>query len=115
LAAAAMADSRTAVVERDVFEVIRDSPGGFDSIMLDVDNGPNALCADGNDRLYDYKGLQSLRSALKPRGCVAFWSALPDAGFERLMARAGFVVDAQRCRSHPTSGGWHTIFLGRVA
>jgi len=114
LAADAMADPRTIVLRKDVGEVIRESRGSFDSIVLDVDNGPSALSTSGNHRLYDYKGLQLARAALRPGGCVAFWSAAPDPAFEELLGRAGFEVDVRRCRPHANSGGWHTIFLGRV-
>jgi spermidine synthase len=114
LAAEAMADPRVIVLERDVGEVIRQARGGFDSIILDVDNGPAALSAAGNRRLYDHTGLQLARTALRPAGCVAFWSAAPDPAFERRMLHAGFTVNVERSRSHLNSGARHTLFLGRV-
>jgi len=113
-AADAMTDPRVTVLQQDVVEALRETREGFDSMILDVDNGPAALSTDGNARLYDYPGLQLARTALRPGGCVAFWSAAPDPAFERLMTRAGFIVDVQRGRSHGNSGGRHTIFLGRV-
>jgi spermidine synthase len=113
LAAQAMADPRVTVLQRDVAEVIRESAGGFDSIVMDVDNGPAALSSEGNQRLYDPAGLRLTRAALRAGGCVAFWSAAPDLAFEKSMARAGFVVEVQRCRAHGKSGGWHTIFVGK--
>ena len=113
-AAGALADPRVIVLQKDVAEVISESRGSFDSIILDVDNGPAALSTEGNDRLYDPKGLRLIRAALRPRGCVAIWSAAPDPAFEKLMARAGFAVEVQRCRPHANSGGWHIIFIGRV-
>src|ERR1017187_6670302 len=58
LAAAAMADPRAIVLQQDVFEAIRQQRNSFDSIVLDVDNGPGALTTDGNDRLYRFAGLQ---------------------------------------------------------
>jgi spermidine synthase len=114
LAADAMADRRVIVLQKDVAEAISESRGAFDCIILDVDNGPAALSTEGNRRLYTAKGLHSIHTALRPGGCVAIWSAAPDPAFERLLARAGFVVDIQRCRPHRNSGGWHTIFVGRV-
>jgi spermidine synthase len=114
LAADAMSDRRVTVLERDVADVIRQSPGAFDSIMMDVDNGPAALSVDANCRLYSAAGLQATRTALRRGGCVTFWSVAPDPAFAKSMARAGFVVDVQRCRAHTNSGGWHTIFVGRV-
>jgi spermidine synthase len=114
LAADAMADPRVIVRQQDVGEVIREARGGFDSIILDVDNGPVALSTVGNQRLYDHTGLQLARSALRPGGCLAFWSAAPDPAFEKRMIHAGFTVDVERCRSHANSGARHTLFLGRV-
>jgi spermidine synthase len=113
LAAAALADPRVSVVQQDVFDVICQQPGGFDSIMLDVDNGPAAVTADGNGRLYSATGLQRARLALRPGGCLAFWSAAPDLAFERLLARSGLVVEVRSCRAHGTSGRRHTLYLAR--
>jgi spermidine synthase len=115
LAAAAIEDPRVSVLQEDVGDVIRRSPRGFDSIILDVDNSPAALSNDGNNRLYELEGLQLARGALRPGGCIGYWSAVPDPAFEKLMRRAGFEVDAQRCRPRANSGGWHTLFIGRVA
>jgi spermidine synthase len=114
LAADAMADRRVIVLQKDVAEAISESQGAFDCIILDVDNGPAALSTEGNRHLYTAKGLHLIRTALRPGGCMAIWSAAPDPAFERLLARAGFAVDVQRCRPHANSGGWHTIFVGRV-
>jgi spermidine synthase len=113
LAATAMADARVTVLQQDVRDVICKSQGDFDSIILDVDNGPAALSTSGNRRLYELEGLTMARGALRPNGCLAVWSAGADAAFEKLLARAGFVVEVQRCRAHAKSGGWHTIFLAR--
>jgi spermidine synthase len=114
LAADAIADPRAIVLQKDVADVIVESRSGFDSIILDVDNGPAALSTEGNHRLYDFRGLRLTRAALRAGGCVAIWSAAPDPAFERLMGRAGFAVDVQRCRAHANSGGRHIIFVGRV-
>jgi spermidine synthase len=114
LAAKDMADPRVMVLQQDVGEVIRQARAGFDSIILDVDNGPAALSTAGNGRLYDHRGLQLARIALRPAGCLAFWSAAPDPAFERRMIRAGFTVDVRRSQARANSGARHTLFLGRV-
>jgi spermidine synthase len=114
LAADALADPRVTVLQQDVGEVIREGRGSFDAIILDVDNGPAALSTDGNRGLYDSTGLRNARAALRPDGCLALWSVAPDLEFERRMMQAGFRVEVQRCRSHVSSGRWHTLFLGRV-
>lgn len=114
LAAAAETDRRVTVLQQDVLEAIRQERYGFDSIILDVDNGPAALSAEDNGRLYDRAGLQLARAALRPGGCLAIWSAAPDPAFERVMTGAGYIVEVQGCRSRVNSGRRHTLFLGRV-
>jgi spermidine synthase len=114
LSAEALADPRVTVHQQDVGEAIREARGGVDAIILDVDNGPAALSTDGNRRLYDSYGLRNARAALRPGGRLALWSVAPDPAFERLMMQAGFRVEVQRCRSHVSSGRWHTLYIGRV-
>jgi spermidine synthase len=113
LAGAAMADPRVSVLHQDVVETVRTSPEKFDSIIVDIDNGPVALTTGGNARLYNDSGLRLIFAALRPGGCAAIWSATPDAAFEKALARAGFAATAHRCRAHVDSGPWHTVFLGR--
>jgi len=111
-AADALADPRVVIRQQDVVDAIAANKHVYDAIILDVDNGPNALTADDNFRLYDYQGLTMTRAALHPGGCLAIWSAAPDVTFERLMAGAGFHVKVEQCRSRARGGRWHTLFLG---
>ena len=115
LAADALSDPRVTVREQDAAEAIRKGPGAFDSIVLDIDNGPVALSTVTNDRLYDSTGLHSVRYALRPGGCAAFWSAAPDPAFEKRMAGAGFQVEVHHAHAHGKSGRRHTLILGRRA
>jgi spermidine synthase len=114
LAADCLADPRVTVLEQDAGQVIRQARASFDSIILDVDNGPAALSTAGNARLYDSAGLHHARAALRPGGCLAVWSVAPDPAFERLMTLTGFAAEVHRSRSHVGSGRWHTLFLGRL-
>jgi spermidine synthase len=114
LAADAMADRRVRIVQSDVAEVIRGAHHEFDSILLDVDNGPAAMSTASNSRLYEYAGLQAARAALRPGACAAYWSAAPDAEFAKLMARAGFTVEVQHSRARGNAGARHTLFIGRI-
>ena len=59
--------------------MIAEATGAYDAILLDVDNGPDGLMRDANDRLYSRAGLAAARAALKPGGILAIWSAAPDA------------------------------------
>src|SRR4028119_179871 len=80
---ASLDDPRVSIVESDVGDLIAAARSSFDAILLDVDNGPDALSRDSNDRLYDLDGLRRARSALRPGGLLAVWSAAPDPAFSR--------------------------------
>lgn len=112
LGADALADPRVAVIEGDVVDVLRDSPGRFDAVILDVDNGASGLSVASNDRLYSTKGLVRAAAALRPGGCLAVWSADADPAFADRLGRAGFTVTIERARVHAGGGGWTTLFLG---
>ncbi len=75
-------DPRVVLKVCDVMGLIQQSEHAFDAIMLDVDNGPAALTAAGNDRLYSRGGLQACMRALHAKGCLAIWSGSIDNAFE---------------------------------
>ncbi|HEX8534191.1 MAG TPA: spermidine synthase [Allosphingosinicella sp.] len=114
LAAGGLGDPRVAIVLRDVADLIGEANGRYDAILLDVDNGPDGLTRDENDRLYSRAGLGAARAALKPGGILAIWSAAPDAGFTRRLKSAGFAVEevAVRARSNG-KGPRHVIWFAR--
>jgi spermidine synthase len=92
----ALDDPRTVIREADVVRVITE--GTWDAIALDVDNGPRALTAKGNDRLYDERGLRTIAAALRPKGVLAIWSAGPDAAFTRRLRKLRWTVEEKRVR-----------------
>jgi spermidine synthase len=105
-------DPRVELVESDVGDLIAAARGDYDSILLDVDNGPDALSRETNDRLYDLEGLSRARSALKPRGILAIWSAEADPAFSRRLGKAGFAVEEVTVRAHAgRKGAKHMIWL----
>ena len=110
LTAGCLDDSRVEVVLADVAEVIR--AGRYDAILLDVDNGPDGLVREDNDRLYSAQGLQYARQALRPGGVLAVWSAARDDKFAARLRKAGFKVDevAVRARSNG-KGAKHIIWF----
>lgn len=108
-------DSRSEVYIGDVAQLIREAPGSFDAIMLDVDNGPEALIRMENDWLYSPAGLGATRNALKADGVLAVWSASPDRRFTDRLAKAGFDVDLQMVRPHRAGkGARHYIWFANV-
>jgi spermidine synthase len=82
-------DPRLRVVQGDVADVLRARPSGFDAILMDVDNGPEAVLFPGNDRLYTLDGVQLILGALRPGGVFALWAAESSPAFEKVLAAAG--------------------------
>jgi spermidine synthase len=93
---ASLADPRVDLRVRDVHDVIVEQVGGFDAILLDVDNGPDGLVSLANERLYCNWGLRAAHAALRPGGMLAVWSAYADADFVARLQHAGFRVEEIR-------------------
>jgi len=110
----ALSDRRVKLVVGDVLDVVRAPGSGFDAILLDVDNGPEALITLGNREIYSPRGVGLMCAALRPAGTLAVWSAAGSKAFERTMARAGLRVTVERlaARHDSTKGGRHYLFLG---
>lgn len=115
LAGRPLEDSRVKVETRDVGELLREAEGHYDAILLDVDNGPEALTQERNRWLYGERGLAAIRRALKPRGILVVWSASPDQAFASRLKRAGFDTEEVETPARGKGGGpMHTLFVGRL-
>ncbi len=111
-----LSDPRVEIRVGDVAAEIRAAPGGFDAILLDVDNGPDGLTRAGNDTLYGERGLQTAHAALAPGGVLAIWSAHQDEAFTRRLGRCGFDARAHMVRAGRTKrGSRHTVWIARRA
>lgn len=107
-----LTDRRSSVYVGDVGDLIRQSTGAFDAILMDVDNGPEALVRRENDWLYGAPGLRATRAALRPRGVLAVWSATPDQAFSKRLRQAGFDVQEHVVRPHRAGKGpRHVIWI----
>jgi spermidine synthase len=104
-----LTDPRAVIREADVVEMIKASPSAFDAILLDVDNGPEALIRKANDALYDLKGLQSIRRALRPGGILAVWSSGPNTTFSKRLRAADFEVNEVGLRATTKRSGAHHV------
>ena len=107
----ALDDPRVSIREADVAHVIAAEKGGFDAILLDVDNGPAGLTSKTNDRLYGMNGLRSAYAALRPKGILAVWAADPDPRFTKRLQQVGFTAEEIRVRGHGTKGQRYLIWL----
>lgn len=103
----ALSDPRANVEVSDVRASIK--RGGWDAIVLDVDNGPWALSKRSNAALYGVTGLRAAKEALSPRGVLVVWSAGDDREFVERMQQVGFAARTKFVRS---GGSRHVLFVG---
>jgi spermidine synthase len=96
-------DERVDLKTGDIVELILGSKSRFDSILLDIDNGPNAMTDAGNRRLYGREGIEACRQALREQGCLAVWSAEPSKKFEQLLMSCSFHVRRYRVPAYKGS------------
>jgi spermidine synthase len=112
LASHPLKDKRVRLEIADVAVTLRSSPGKFDAVLLDVDNGPSALTASDNAWLYGDRGIAAALEALNDDGVLAVWSAREDRKFEKRLRYGGFAVQVEHVRGRLKKGGpHHTIFL----
>lgn len=76
-------DPRVTFHHGDVGDLLEGQPtipgvfGPWDSIALDVDNGPDFLIHGGNQRVYTPRGLAAAMQHLVPGGKLVIWSHAP--------------------------------------
>jgi spermidine synthase len=106
-------DPRVEIVIDDVLAVLaRAKPGQYDAVMFDIDNGPAAIVAAANARLYAASGITALSRALRAGGRAVFWSASADRAFVNRLTRAGFHATAVGAKSYPQAKrDTHTLFV----
>ncbi|MBL8857270.1 MAG: spermine synthase [Planctomycetes bacterium] len=106
-------DPRVEIIVDDVFAVLTRAPRGtYDAVLLDVDNGPEALVDPGNARIYADPGLAILARALRKGGRAVFWSGVEDRGFEERLRDAGFEAESKSAKAYPQAKRkTHTLFI----
>ena len=118
VAAGCLDDPRVTLEMGDVSALIDDAADGttdqYDAILLDVDNGPDALVHEQNRRIYSFAGLRAAKAALAPGGVLAIWSAARDPAFTRRLEKAGYSVEEVEVRARPNNKGLrHVIWFAR--
>jgi len=104
-------DPRVELRLDDVKRVIQRVPAHYDAILLDIDNGPEGLTREENDRIYDAWGLKRARYALRPGGILSVWSSGPDRRFKARLENSGFAVDQISVHANGSSGRRHVLWL----
>ena len=106
-------DARTELVVGDAGDVIRGAVDRYDAILLDVDNGPEALSRPRNERLYGDQGLAAIHRALRADGVLAVWSSADNRAFDKRVRRSGFAVAEHHVRARRTKGPRRTIWVAQ--
>jgi spermidine synthase len=111
LTAGCLDDPRVRIKNGDVGAAIASARARYDAILLDVDNGPDGLSREANNKLYTTHGLMTTRHALRPGGLLLVWSASPDVQFGRRLERVGFTVEEVKARANKGRGGRYVIWI----
>lgn len=114
LAGHPLTDRRAMLREADVCSVLREQPGAYDAILLDVDSGHNGLTRRSNDWLYSDAGITFARDALRSGGVLGYWSSEPDRAFVRRLHSASLLVEEVEVRAeHRGQGARITLWLAK--
>lgn len=112
-------DPRVHTHVADLLTYLADAQAGFDAILLDIDNGPEAFTVASNDRLYAPTGLALVYAALRPGGVLVVWSAFRSRRFEQALRRCGFEARSVTTRARAQAGkaggkgARHTLFAAQ--
>jgi spermidine synthase len=112
LAGRPLDDPRVTVAQQDVADVIAANPAAFDAILMDVDNGPDAVLFATNRFLYSVNGVALILSGLRPGGVVGLWAATPSPAFEGVLVTGGFAHERMTVAVADSLD--HTLYLVRA-
>lgn len=104
-------DSRVHVHHGDVRDIIISQPCSFDAIIMDVDNGPNAVLFPENNFLYSQEGVKKILASLRLGGIFALWAAERSLEFEHIISELGFITKTVEVSVQDKSGLTHIIYL----
>ena len=89
------------IVNADIGDLLSDRDR-YDVVILDVDNGPEALVTAANAGLYSADGLRALHGCLSSHGVGLLWSGFESAEFATRAKAAGFAVTCEPFRRERT-------------
>jgi len=110
-------DRRAHVHLGDVADLIDGADKRWSAILLDIDNGPEALTRPTNGWLYTRQGLLAARSALIPGGVLGIWSANNSRQLTHLLSETDFETEVlphtEDGRSTDDDTGTHILWMAR--
>ena len=98
-------------MNRDLLGFIDDCRQKYDLIALDIDDGRDWLCHEGNARLYGENYLQRLREMLKLQGILTMWSAAPSLQLKHHLHQVFGNVEEVETTDHNGEGKLITAYI----
>jgi spermidine synthase len=105
----ALDNPKVKVVNADFIEWMKNSREKFDVICLDIDNGPDWVVMDENNKLYSDAGIRNILKILNKSGVVSFWSAAKSDTFEQALRKWFYSVSVTEAGNK--KGGPDYIYL----
>ncbi len=107
-------DKRVKLIVGDVMNVMKSNQRSYDAVMLDVDNGPEGLTKDDNNRLYSRNGLKAAFQSLNFNGILSVWSSGDSEEFTERLKKSNFEVDKWKVRERANGkGAKHMIWFAK--
>jgi spermidine synthase len=110
-------DSRAVVYAGDVGDLVEKCDQPWSAILLDVDNGPEALTRPYNGWLYSRQGIRAAWNALIPGGVLGIWSAAADSNLTRRLRKGRFEVEVlfhnEPGRPTEDGSGTHVLWMAK--
>jgi spermidine synthase len=106
-------DPRVQLKMGDVGDRIAEANEDYDVILLDVDNGPDALVHSTNDRLYGPEGCHAARRSLRPGGVLAVWARHHDEDYLQRLREVGFEAESITIPAVGPDLPTYTVFLAQ--
>jgi spermidine synthase len=113
LAGQPLEDPRVQLRLGDVVDRIAEANADYDAILLDVDNGPDALVHSTNDRLYGPEGSRAALLSLRPGGVLAVWSREHDEGYLQQLREVGFEAESVTIPAVAPDMPTYTVFVAK--
>ena len=105
----ALDNPKVKVVNADFIEWMKNSREKFDVICMDIDNGPDWVVMDDNNKLYSDAGIRNILKILNKSGVVSFWSAAKSDTFEQALRKWFYSVSVTEAGNK--KGGPDYIYL----
>lgn len=107
-----LSDPRVSIRVAELSQILSESSEPFDSIVLDIDNGPEAFTVASNAEHYSLAGLMTLFNALVSGGTLVLWSSFNSRPFARRLNDVGFKARVEAVRAHGANRGRrHYLFV----